>query len=293
MLILDIAFSQFLTKEISESRNIKDRLNRQKVTSTLVKLNEYLKTAVLSNKGNFFFFGYDEYGTFVSIMLEPSIEYKGFYYSCSSTFVTDIISSYFEARYGSIIFINGDETAIYIFNNGSFQRKPIINGNLTKRQTKGGQSALRFSRLAEQSRENYITRVIDRVNDIRYEPNYEKYTIWIFGSDEMRNMVLVDKKLQVKINDGGFLNFDERTIQCSKWIEYLDIKDNYEPIYKQIEEYLNINPDILDFSPENRNNPEIKLYLGFDGIPIPKTGILSEFTYIGLKYYSEIDLELN
>jgi peptide subunit release factor 1 (eRF1) len=136
--ILGTVFSQFLTKEISTSRNIKDRLNRQKVTSTLTKINEALKTIKLSDKGNFFFFGYDEYDQFISVILEPEREYKGFYYSCSSTFVVDIVFPYFERKYGSIIFISGEQCNVYILIDGQFQKKRTINGNIQKRQKKGG-----------------------------------------------------------------------------------------------------------------------------------------------------------
>lgn len=291
MLILGTVFSQFLTKELSTSRNIKDRLNRQKVVSTLTKIGESLKSTKLSEKGNFLFFGYDEYDNFISVILEPEREYKGFYYSCSSTFEVDIVFTYFERKYGSIIFISGDECYIYILVDGQFQKKRTINGNIQKRQKKGGQSAVRIARLAEQSRTNYITRVVDVINDLRYESNFDKYSLWIAGSEEMKGMVISDPKLLVKISDAGFVNFNERTILENKWFELMDKKDDYLKIYEEVELYLATNIDMLDFTPSSRNDPSIRYYLGLDieegkGIPLPLSGVLSEFKYIGVKYYS-------
>lgn len=285
LLILGTVFSQFITKELSTSRNIKDRVNRQKVTSTLTKLGESLKTVKLSNKGNFFFFGYDEYDNFISVVLEPEREYKGFFYSCSCKFIVDPIFQFFERKYGSIIFISGEECLIYVLIDGQFHKKKTINGNLQKRQRKGGQSAVRIARLAEQSRDNYITRVVDHINDLRYCEDFDKYSIWITGSDEMKNMVLRDQKLLISINDAGFTTFNERTILEEKWFTLLDKKSDYNTTYEEVERFLNVNIDMLDFDVSKRNDPSIKYYLGLDGIPIPKVGSLSEFTYIGVKYY--------
>ncbi len=283
MLILGFVFSKFITKELSSSRNIKDRLNRQKVVTTLTRLGETLKDYP-NKKGLFIFFGFDEYDIFISKIKEPQIEYTGFYYSCSDSFVIDPILKYFETKYGSIIFISGIECLIYTFQEGQFIKNASINGNLVKRHKKGGQSAQRFDRLAEESRDNYITRVVDRVNNLRSLPNFDKYTCWVFGADEMRNMLISSSKTLVSLQDGGFLTFDNRTINSGTWISYLDRKPDYTSIYDEIHLYLSVNVDMLDFDPANRHNENIRVYLGYDGIPLSQE--LKHFEYIGLKYYA-------
>lgn len=258
-------------------------MNRQKVVTTLTRLSENLKECT-NTKGLFIFFGFDEYDNFISVIKEPQIEYTGFFYSCSDSFVIDPILQYFETKHGSIIFINGTECFIYIFQDGEFVKRASLNGNLIKRQKKGGQSAQRFDRLAEESRDNYITRVVDRVNDLRSLPHFDKYSCWVFGADEMRNMLLSNTKLLVKLQDGGFLNFDNRTINNGVWLSYLDRKDDYSNIYEEVQLYLATNVDMLDFDPSNRHSDHIRLYLGYDGIPLSDE--LKQFEYIGVRYYA-------
>jgi len=258
------------------------------VTTTLTRLNEHIKTMKLTEykNGIFFFFGFDEYDNFITKVLQPQISYSGFFYSCSDKFETDLILPYFEDKYGSITFINGDICYIYTFTKGLFVKYKTIDGNLQKRQRKGGQSALRISRLAEETRDNYITRVTDSINSIRSIDDYDKYVHWCFGGDEMRNKLLTNKKLLVDLKDGKFLNFTNRTIESNKWITYLDKKDDYNKLYEEIELFLDTDIDMLSFDFHSRCDPTTKYYLGFDGLPLPKTGRLSDFEFIGVKYYS-------
>jgi hypothetical protein len=106
----------------------------------------------------------------------------------------------------------------------------------------------------------------------------------------MKGMVLSNSKLLVNIQDAGFVEFNERTILDNCWFELMDKKNDYSIIYEEVEKYLATNIDMLDFTPSNRNDDSIKYYLGLDisdkGIPIPTSGPLSEFTYIGVRYYA-------
>ena len=286
------AFSQFLTKEIASSRNIKDRQNRQKVHTTLTRLYETMKNIDISNykNGMFIFTGFNDYDQFICQIIEPYIEYNGFYYSCSSKFVID--ESYFIKKYGSITFIDGEITYIYVLINGSFVKFKTVDGNLVKRHKKGGQSAQRFDRIAEESRANYITRVVDNINLLRNNQDFEKYTNWVFGSDEIRNMLLDSRKLQVKINDGGFLNFNNRTIELNNWVKYLDKSESHDDKYDEILLYLDTDVDMLEFDPSMKDSLKYYISDSIDNnrnIPIPKDikyRRLFDFKFIGVKYYS-------
>lgn len=278
---------------MASARNIKDRLNRQKVTSIITRISESLHKINFNTeykRGIFIFCGYDEYDTFIMELLEPEIEYRGFFYSCSNSFRTDVCLPYFEKKYGSITFICGDYTDIYIFIDGRFIKYKTINGLLIKRQKKGGQSAQRFDRLAEESRASYTTRVVDSINSLRSLSNFDNYVNSIFGADEMRGYVINSPKLLVKLNNGGFYRVTDRCITDKDWSIYLDVTITYEDKYREIIKFLDVNIDILSFDHSIRNSNEIKYYLGFEGIPIPKSDSqwsrLSEFTYIGVKFFS-------
>jgi hypothetical protein len=117
---------------------------------------------------------------------------------------------------------------------------------------------LRISRLAEESRERYITKIIDHLNstrDIHIKENTDNY---IFGSNEILNMIFYRKKdIYIKLSNGGFYNFNNTSINNTKhWLHYLKPNENNDSVYEKIILFLETNVDILDFSIENKDNLE-------------------------------------
>ena len=223
-----------------------------------------------------------------------------FYYSCSNKFETILLSKYIGNNFsGTIIFANGDDCLGYQFKSGEFVKIFGLNGNLVKRHNKGGFSANRFARIAEESRHLYVVRVCDRLRELETDIN------WIFGSEEIVQMIL--KQSPIKLNYGGFLDFNKSTISNRKyWLEFLTKKENYDSQYKEIIDYLAINPDMLDFDPKNKesmnyfisnskknqptDNVNNKLKNNKNQIPLDMTSKyysqLYIFEYIGVKYYN-------
>lgn len=132
--------------------------------------------------------------------------------------------------------------------------------------------------------------------------------IWIYGSNEIVEQIL--KTSSIKLFSRGFLNFNSNTIKNTKyWLEILtkSAEKNYDLIYKEILEYLELNPDILDFNPVNKNkmkyfidvknNQSDKLEL--NQIPLSMSSKyyfkLVVFEYIGVKFYDTqtFDDEIN
>lgn len=181
-------------------------------------------------------------------MIEPILSSNLFYYNCSSKFDIDIVQPYFKSHSGSIIFVNGDQCLIYE-HSSEFRKKKHITANLIKRHHKGGQSSIRFARLAEESRLHYVTYVIDTINSLSTSTN------WIFGSDEIRKMVMERMdEIKISVQDGGFLEFTEDTIRDRRrWVSYLEMdeKKNNDDIFEKIVYYLDTDPDFLDFEPSN------------------------------------------
>lgn len=258
----------------------------------LTKLNENIDIEKYKF-GLFIYCGIDEYNDEIFEIYEPIIKCDIFYYTCSNKFNIDIVKPYFESINGSIIFANGNECMIYEYD-GEFKKKKHINANLVKRHKKGGQSSVRFSRLAEESRFGYVSNILDNINLIMTKTN------WIFGSSEILSM-LFERKNEFKINltNGGFTDFNSETIKNTIfWLKYLKnvVDDNYEKIFKQFVFCLDMNIDRLDFDIKNKNEMEFyidnsksdekngkRLLLNNDS---PYYSRLCIFEYIGIKYFN-------
>jgi hypothetical protein len=266
------------------------------VIRTLTRIGEKLKTiSLLKSKGLIIFAGTDNNSTEILEIIEPQLDLDIFSYKCQNKFNIEPIRKYFDSYSGSIIFANGDECIIYQMEN-TFKKFKHINANLIKRHRKGGQSQLRFSRLAEESRQIYITHIIDYLNQLQTQNN------WIFGSEEIRQMIFEAKtKINIKISNGGFLDFNSSTINDTKrWLSYLTDSGlniaKYD-VFEKMVYYLDTNPDMLDFDQSNINyieyytkteptkeditNPK---YINFDKSS-KYYDRLRIFGYIGLKYY--------
>ena len=310
-----IVFSSFITSELNTSRNIKDRKNRHNVCRILTHLNEIIsnKTSKLS-MGLIIYAGIDEYEKEIYEIIQPKLKLDIFYYNCGSKFITYMAEKYVIDYSGNIVFANSDKCMIYELVNGEFKLKKQFDALLQKRQKKGGQSALRISRLAEETRHMYVVKIIDNLNLL----NRNCKTI-LFGSSEITSMILSMKTLLTPIVDGGFLEFDNGTIcNVRKWIEVLnDVNNNennckYDGYYKTIIECLDFTDKIdrLDFTKENKDNMEFYLEndnnnnndngnknnviddkLNNKNIPFPSFesqyySRLSGFEYIGVKYFA-------
>lgn len=298
LLFLQITvFSQFIDKELHTARNIKSRVNRHNVIVILNKINEYYKIKKFE-LGVFIFAGVDNTDNFFLYSIEPLIKCDIFVYNCSNKFNPSFVSKYMNLCEGSIVFANGNECYIYRFDTcaGTFVQFKHINGNLIKRHKKGGQSALRFARLAEESRLHYTTYIIDWINKLNTSNR-----ILLFGSLEIINMI--KSRCNKNIELGGFLEFDSNTIKdVQKWIGIINDKSSINPylnIYKEIIKLLDTNPDRLDFDPKNKD--QMKWWIGkataldkatqsdnFIPYPNPNTEYSSRiniFEYIGVKFF--------
>jgi hypothetical protein len=119
---------------------------------------------------------------------------------------------------------------------------------------------------------------------------------------------MILKTSSIKLFSGGFLNFNSNTIRNTRyWLEILIKSDekNYDLIYKEILEYLELNPDMLDFNPINKN--KMKYFINVkhnqsdklesNQIPLSMSSKyyskLVIFEYIGVKFYDSQTFENN
>ena len=129
---------------------------------------------MIGENGILIFYGINRLGDGIKEIIKPADPITDFHYKCTKRFLTEEFEPLFAHKpIGHVVLINGEECHIYQFN-GSWKKLKTINGNLIKRQKNGGQSSVRFSRLAEESRAIYITRVVDHLNDL-LEPHQNNY----------------------------------------------------------------------------------------------------------------------
>ena len=158
------------------------------------------------------------------------------------------------------------------------------------RHRKGGQSAIRFDRIIEESRARFITKIVDDINCLETKNNH------VFGSDEIVRGIQTHHSKIVPIINGGFLKFNRDTIRNEHWINVLEQKDDNDKIYEQILTYLEIDVDMLSFDCSERE--DMKFFITHElsesekFIPMPDKGSkfyerLYMFEYIGIKYYSQ------
>lgn len=202
-----------------------------------------------------------------------------------------------------MILLDGNETKIYKLEGDNFILKDKLNGNLTKRQKKGGQSSVRFSRLAEESRANYITRIVDRINIICKD----SANTFIFGARELKNDLLSSSKNLINLKTLNVFNIIEDNFINTYKKELLDIfKQNQNEMTgndKRVEKLIgliNKNPDIVLFGEDEVNDDNCEYMIGTKDysdkyknfILVPpsskyyKNIIMYHGVVIGKKYYS-------
>ncbi len=290
------------------AKNIKDRTNRQNVQRILTILQQKLVGSGLNYNqlGIFCFVGIDEFSEEVVEFIEPDNKITQFYYSCANKFHVEPTKKYIGLDIsGVLVFANGNECLCYQFVGGQFVKLFGINGNLTKSHKKGGYSANRFARLADESRHVYIVRIADRLKELDNLSSLSD-KIWIFGSEDIVQMFLTywtQQLAQVKISYGGFLNFNSSTIANNQyWIDFLSKPSGmtYESYYNEITQALDTNPDLLDFDPANKTNTKFFIKKTFtekleqNQIPFPTLkskfyNKLGLFEYVGMKYFSYLE----
>lgn len=177
--------------------------------------------------GLFLFVGIDSFDTEIIKVIEPPVRNKFNYYRCDNKFHTWIIEEFYKIRLCEknqiLILMNGDETFIYSVEK-TIQLIDKTNGLLVKRHRKGGQSSIRFSRLAEESRHHYTERVMDLLKKNNIDINS---TIIVSGSRELGNdmeKLLIKRSWKHVLYVEKWLNFTTITIRQNETeiLEFFD-----------------------------------------------------------------------
>lgn len=159
--------SAMLTQEYGTASNIKSRVNRLSVLSAITSTQQRLKlyTRVPPN-GLVLFVGTiltDEgKEKKVSFDFEPHKPINTSLYLCDNKFHTEALSELLESdqRFGFIV-MDGNGTLFGTLAGNTREVVHKFTVDLPKKHGRGGQSALRFSRLRDEKRHNYVRKVAE------------------------------------------------------------------------------------------------------------------------------------
>lgn len=195
-----------LTDELGKCSNIKSRVNRQSVESAIVSAQNVLKNyKQVPKNGLCIYTGIVSDNITkekkISISFEPIKPIKSSLYMCDSKFHTSPLETLLvnNDRYGFIV-IDGNGCLYAVISGNSKEILHEFDVNLPAKGIKGGQSSVRFQRLAEEKRVNYITKVTEIAtrcfitNDL---PNIS--ALIIAGSSNMKERLYNSDKFDQRI----------------------------------------------------------------------------------------------
>jgi peptide chain release factor subunit 1 len=199
-----------LTEEYGTASNIKSRVNRQSVLSAITSTQQRLK---LYNKvppnGLVIYCGEvitaDGKEKKVNIDFEPFKPINTSLYLCDNKFHTEALSELLESdsKFGFII-MDGNGALFGTLSGNTREVLHKFSVELPKKHGRGGQSALRFARLREEKRHNYVRKVAEvAVQNFITADKVNVTGLVLAGSadfkTELASSDLLDNRLQDKV----------------------------------------------------------------------------------------------
>ncbi|ODV93057.1 hypothetical protein PACTADRAFT_52183 [Pachysolen tannophilus NRRL Y-2460] len=206
-----IAITQkLLTDEYGTASNIKSRVNRLSVLSAITSTQQKLKLySKIPPNGLVIYCGdvITEEGKEkkLNIDFEPFKPINTSLYLCDNKFHTEALSELLESddRFGFIV-MDGNGALFGALSGNTREILYKFTVDLPKKHGRGGQSALRFSRLRDEKRHNYVRKVAETA--VQYFITADKVNVSglvLAGSADFKNELsksdMFDNRLQAKI----------------------------------------------------------------------------------------------
>lgn len=204
-----------------------------------------------------------------AILFEPLKKISKSFYVCDKRFHLDsILEMYKEEHVNGIVFVDGESYSFYIvFKSGDhMESKKILSDDvdLAKRHRKGGQSSVRFSRLADISENNYITKLSELIIQTYMSNNNTKYLIerLIIAGPSKKKFLLAENAViqqyfstKLELITTNVLNDQTifKIINQSKSIFDTQRIGQETKITEEIQNLIVTNPDILVFGQNEIN----------------------------------------
>lgn len=246
-------WNQKLTEEYGTASNIKSRVNRLSVlsaiTSTQQKLKLYNKVptnglliycgTIVTDEGK---------EKMVNIDLEPFKPINTSLYLCDNKFHVECLTELLESdmRFGFIV-IDGNGALFGTLCGNTREVIHKITVDLPKKHGRGGQSALRFSRLRTEKRHNYVRKVAEiAVQVFITNDKVNVAGIVLAGSadfkSDLKNSDMFDQRLNAKViklvdvSYGGENGFNQAIDLCGEVLEGVKFIQEKKLIQKYFDE---------------------------------------------------------
>ena len=246
-------WNQKLTEEYGTASNIKSRVNRLSVlsaiTSTQQKLKLYNKVptnglliycgTIVTDEGK---------EKMVNIDLEPFKPINTSLYLCDNKFHVECLTELLESdmRFGFIV-IDGNGALFGTLCGNTREVIHKITVDLPKKHGRGGQSALRFSRLRTEKRHNYVRKVAEiAVQVFITNDKVNVAGIVLAGSadfkSDLKNSDMFDQRLNAKViklvdvSYGGENGFNQAIDLCGEVLEGVKFIQEKKLIQKNFDE---------------------------------------------------------
>ena len=202
--------TNMLTQEYGTASNIKSRVNRLSVLAAITSTQQRLKLySRVPDNGLVVYCGTvltpEGKEKKVNFSFEPFKPINTSLYLCDNKFHTEALSELLEsdARFGFVI-MDGNGTLFGVVSGNTRTVLHKLSVDVPKKHGRGGQSALRFSRLREEARHNYVRKVAELASQHFITDNKVNVTgIVLAGSADFKSVLsqsdLLDYRLRPKI----------------------------------------------------------------------------------------------
>lgn len=193
---------ELLTKELGSAENIKSDTNRRAVKEAINKLLTRLESISQTPKNGLLLFSGEVGQKTIVVSITPPKEVLSSFYRCQKSFETifleekepDISETF------RLVVING-ESVLFGMQKGSrlhiLQKTKV---DLPKKHRRGGQSALRFNRLREEKRHNFLKKAAEGTKTCFLQDNIPNCSgLILAGTANLKNELknLLDPRLKV------------------------------------------------------------------------------------------------
>jgi peptide chain release factor subunit 1 len=153
-----LKYSSFFSSEINQAENIKSKTTK---TQTIESLNRLI--SLIRNSRDLFNGSENGLAFYsncrMSMAVEPLCRIKHFSYKCDRTFEVQSLKSVSKRANFGLIVLDRDEASIALYNGETIVSQVTMDSNVAGQTKKGGQSAVRYSRIRETETLNFYYKI--------------------------------------------------------------------------------------------------------------------------------------